>query len=93
MSRELLYTWTSGKERVTHAGYAVYTVRPPHNKPADMILKCDSAEQAVSSAERLGVGHGAFRITDSKRGMKPREQILRRDLPVTEVLRPSNQET
>ena len=87
MPRELLLTWTVGKDRITHAGYAVYTLR--RETPADQILTFESAERAVDSAERLGADHGAFRITEPRRGTQPRERIMRADLPVTVVLKPT----
>ena len=87
MARELLYTWPIGKDRMTHAGYCVCTLRMPQNAPADVILKFDTAEKAVSSAERLGDGHAAFRLLQSKLGTRPHERIAREDLPVTEVLK------
>lgn len=90
MPRELLYTWTAGKDRITHKGYAVYTLREPLNVPADLLLEFESADEAVASAERLGAGHYAFRVTSGgKRGTQPRERISRSDLPVNLVLTPS----
>jgi len=60
MPRELLLRWLcseNGKDRATNAGYAVYSLPPPHERPADRLVDFD---------ERIGDGHGAFRLVNYK---------------------------
>jgi hypothetical protein len=90
MPKELLYTWPVGKDRVTHKGYAVYTVRGRMDVPADLLGEFESAEAAVASAEKLGAGHHAYRVTTGgTRGTQPRERLSRSDLPINLVLNPT----
>jgi hypothetical protein len=86
MAKDLQFTWMVGKDRVTHAGFAVYTLRSRLNSPADLVSgPHESALKAVEAAERLGNGHSAFRVVQSSTGIEAREPLSRNDLPINLV--------
>jgi hypothetical protein len=83
MTKKLPYTWTVGKDRHTHAGFAVYTIAK-FNSPRDQVSgPHEDAAKAVEAAERLGEGYAAFRLVNSNSGTHPFELISREDLPIS----------
>jgi hypothetical protein len=82
----LVHSWEVGRNRYSHAGFAVHKVIGTQNKPMERVGRIyELAEKAVEAAERLGRGFAAFRVyrSISGKGVEPRELIEREDLPVT----------
>ena len=93
MVKELLFAWEIGRSRYTHAGFAVHKIIGRLNKPREMIGRiCESADEGVDAAQRLGAGYAAFRVYRSKSGVEPHELIQRKDLPVTVSLNPEQRQ-
>lgn len=85
MARDLPSSYTVGKTRFTHAGYAVYKLYDL-NSPSDRISgPVDSEIKAIESAENLGEGYAAFRMVRSPAGVTAKEMLRREDLPINLV--------
>jgi hypothetical protein len=87
--RDLPFTWTIGKTRCTHEGYAAHKIVGKFNKPMERVSDVfESPDKAIGAAERLGEGYAAFRIVRVGDSLEPKEPIRRDELPVTVSLNP-----
>ncbi len=80
MGKDILYAWTTGHDRCTHAGFGVCWVKA-HGKSA-VEAEYPSAEEAVRAAEQRGPAYAAFRLVRIRGKTTPEELVTQADLPV-----------
>ena len=78
---ELRHRWHVGSAVYEHADFAVCAVRAL-NQVGEVLATFEDAEQAIRAAEELGNGYVACRRVRRGDEVRPRELLIRADLPV-----------